>query len=71
MRVGFEQLGLHRLWAICDVRNAGSAGVLRKVGMRREAMLRQHLWGRDGWRDSYLYAMLADEWAKKAGGPSA
>jgi len=61
-QVGFERLGLHRLWATCDVRNAGSAAVLEKIGMRREGMLRQHLWVRDGWRDSYLYAVLAYEW---------
>jgi [ribosomal protein S5]-alanine N-acetyltransferase len=62
VRVGFEQLGLRRLWATCDVRNAGSARVLEKIGMRREGTLRQHLWVRDGWRDSYLYAILADAW---------
>jgi len=64
-RVAFERLGLHRLWATCDVRNTGSAGVLEKLGMRREATLRQHLWVRDGWRDSHLYAILADEWAAR------
>jgi RimJ/RimL family protein N-acetyltransferase len=62
VRVAFDVLGLHRLWATCDVRNAGSAGVLERIGMRREGLLRGHLQGRDGWRDSYLYAMLAEDW---------
>ena len=67
--VGFERLGLHRLWATCDVRNTGSAAVLEKLGMKREGTLRQHLWVRDGWRDSHLYAVLADDWraAREAG----
>ena len=63
LRAGFEVLGLHRIWAECDVRNAGSWGIMEKLGMRREAHFRQDKRGRGGWRDSYLYALLADEWA--------
>lgn len=59
---GFETLGLRRIWAECDVRNIGSWGVMEKLGMRREAHFRQDKRSRDGWRDSYLYAMLADEY---------
>ena len=63
---GFSLLGLHRIWAECDVRNAGSYGVMEKLGMRREAHFRQDKRARDGWRDSYLYAILAEEWAAAA-----
>ncbi len=59
----FEALGLHRLWAECDVRNAGSYGIMEKLGMRREAHHRRNKRARDGWRDSYVYAILAEEWA--------
>ena len=59
---GFEMLKLRRIWAECDVRNAGSYGIMEKLGMRREAHFRQDKRARDGWRDSYLYAILADEW---------
>ena len=41
--------------------------------MRREGAFRQDVRARRGWRDSYLYAVLASEWrARKAkrGGPS-
>jgi [ribosomal protein S5]-alanine N-acetyltransferase len=62
LRMGFEALNLRRIWAECDVRNAGSWGIMEKLGMRREAHFRQDRQGRDGWRDSYLYAILADEW---------
>jgi RimJ/RimL family protein N-acetyltransferase len=61
--VGFEVLGLHRIWAECDTRNAGSYGIMEKLGMRREAHLRQDKRARDGWRDSYVYAILAEEWS--------
>jgi RimJ/RimL family protein N-acetyltransferase len=63
---GFEVLGLHRIWAECDARNVGSYGIMEKLGMRREAHFRQDKRARDGWRDSYLYAILAEEWASRA-----
>lgn len=59
--LAFGELGLHRLWAECDVRNHGSYGVMEKLGMRREGVLRKNVRARDGWRDSYLYAILAEE----------
>ena len=63
LSAGFEVLKLRRIWAECDVRNAGSWGIMEKLGMHREAHFRQDRPARDGWRDSYLYAMLADELA--------
>ncbi len=59
---GFDRLTLHRIVATCDVGNAASARVLEKVGMRREAHLREDSLIRGVWRDSYLYAILEDEW---------
>lgn len=58
----FAELGLHRVWATCGTENAGSARVLEKLGMRREGQLKAHMWVRGVWRDSYLYAILEDEW---------
>lgn len=63
MAVGFETLGLHRIVATCDLRNRGSWGVMRKLGMRREGLMRQERMVKAAWRDTYLYALLADEWA--------
>lgn len=62
LTVAFGTLGLRRVWATCDVENAASFGVMRKLGMRREAQFRQDKLIRGEWRDSYLYAILADEW---------
>jgi RimJ/RimL family protein N-acetyltransferase len=44
------------------VQNVGSRGVMEKLGMRREAHFRHDVLVRGAWRDSYLYAILADEW---------
>ena len=62
LEVGFTTLGLHRIVATCDVRNRGSWGVMRKLGMRREGRLRQDRQVKGAWRDTYLYALLADEY---------
>ena len=69
LRAGFDKLDLRRIWAECDTRNVGSWGIMQKLDMRREAHFRQDKPARDGWRDSYLYAILADEfWALKSSG---
>jgi RimJ/RimL family protein N-acetyltransferase len=59
---GFQQLGLHRIYATCDPANSDSAHVLEKVGMQREGHLREHKWAKDRWRDSWLYAVLESDW---------
>ena len=62
LRHGFDELGLHRVVAKCSVRNAASARLMERLGMRREA----HLIGvrllNGVWRDEFVYAILADEW---------
>jgi RimJ/RimL family protein N-acetyltransferase len=59
---GFGRLALHRIWARCDVRNAASARVLEKLGMRREGHLRHDVRQKGEWHDSYLYAILEPDW---------
>jgi RimJ/RimL family protein N-acetyltransferase len=72
LRFGFERFGLHRIWATCDPRNVASAHILEKIGMRREGHLRENKLQRGSWRDSYLYAILEDEFRgqKNSGGRS-
>lgn len=59
---GFQQIQLHRIWAMCHPDNIGSWRVLEKIGMTNEGRLRQHYWEGSQWRDSLLYAMLEHEW---------
>jgi [ribosomal protein S5]-alanine N-acetyltransferase len=58
----FRQLELHRVWATCDPRNRASYRVMEKLGMRREAHFRKDVMEKEEWRDSYLYAILSEEW---------
>lgn len=59
---GFQELGLHRVWAGCIAENIASARVMEKIGMRQEGHLRENEWMKDRWWDTLLYAILEDEW---------
>lgn len=58
----FGQLGLHRVWGKCHVKNLGSARVMEKLGMTLEGTIREHVWMRDHWRSSREYGILDREW---------
>jgi RimJ/RimL family protein N-acetyltransferase len=61
----FGALGLHRVVAIADCRNAPSVALLERVGMRREGRFLENVWFKGGWADEYLHAVLKDEWLQK------
>ncbi|MDP2214278.1 GNAT family N-acetyltransferase [Phenylobacterium sp.] len=60
--MGFGVCGLHRIVASCDVRNVGSYRVMEKLGLRREGRLRKDRMIGAEWRDTYVYALLDEEW---------
>ncbi len=62
LHLAFSKLYLHRVWASCDVRNHASYRVMEKLGMRREALFKKDVLQKGEWRNSYLYAVLAEEW---------
>jgi RimJ/RimL family protein N-acetyltransferase len=64
LRIGFEQLGLHRIEAQCDARNLASARVMARLGMQPEAHLRENEFVKGEWTDEILYGMLAEEWER-------
>ena len=59
---GFNNLGVHRIWADCIAENVGSAHVLEKLGMKREGWLRENKYFKGRWWDTLIYAVLAEEW---------
>lgn len=62
LRYGFENLGLHRIFASHFKHNPASGRILKKIGMQYEGCQRQHLlkWGQ--FVDSELYGILRREW---------
>jgi RimJ/RimL family protein N-acetyltransferase len=60
---GFSELGLHRIYARTSHVNGPSWRVMERLGMRREARLREAEFQDGAWIDVLIYAVLADEWA--------
>jgi RimJ/RimL family protein N-acetyltransferase len=59
---GFGQVGLHRIYARCDARNLGSAGVMKRLGMREEAHFKEHAHFKGRWDEELICAILDREW---------
>ncbi|MEV6275483.1 GNAT family N-acetyltransferase [Nocardia sp. NPDC051832] len=66
LRLGFEDLGLHRIIARLDERNTASAAVARRLGMRQEARLVHNEFFKGEWSTELDFAMLSTEWAAAA-----
>lgn len=62
LKLGFEELRLHRIQAELDGRNTASARLLERLGMRREGRLRENSLLDGEWSDEVIYAMPAREW---------
>jgi RimJ/RimL family protein N-acetyltransferase len=68
--LAFGTFGFHRLAGRLEARNAGSARVLEKLGMRREAHLVENEWVKGEWQSELVYALLAAEWRARPGASS-
>ncbi|MEU2060915.1 GNAT family protein [Streptomyces sp. NPDC013455] len=61
--VGFDDLGLHRVWGARSPLNEASARTMAAVGMVEEGVIREHVRKAGKWRDSVVHAILDREWA--------
>lgn len=62
LRLGFGELGLHRIVARIDERNEPSVRLARRLGMRQEARLVGNEFFKGEWSTELGFAMLAGEW---------
>ncbi|HVK19915.1 MAG TPA: GNAT family N-acetyltransferase [Actinokineospora sp.] len=62
LKVGFDQVGLHRIIGRLDADNRASGRLLERLGMRFEARFKENEFVKGKWADEAVYAMLADEW---------
>ena len=67
LRIGFSELNLHRVFATCLPENPASSRVLEKIGMRKEGHQVKNLKIHGVWHDSFLYAVLREEWEMGVG----
>jgi RimJ/RimL family protein N-acetyltransferase len=61
---GFNSMGMCRIFARTGKANTRSWHLMERLGMRREAHFRQSHKVRGEWDDEFVYAILADEWAR-------
>jgi ribosomal-protein-alanine N-acetyltransferase len=54
----FESIGLNRIEGLCLVNNRGGIGVMEKVGMKQEGVLREYLFQKGAFRDFAVHSML-------------
>ncbi|MFG2911111.1 GNAT family N-acetyltransferase [Kitasatospora sp. NPDC048286] len=60
--LGFDVLGLHRIWAARSPLNEASARTLLRAGMTEDGRIRDHVFVHGTWRDSITYSILEHEW---------
>jgi RimJ/RimL family protein N-acetyltransferase len=68
VRFGFERLGLHRVEANVDPRNARSLAVLERLGFRREGVQRESWRHGDRYVDTVVLGLLASDPTVRTGG---
>jgi RimJ/RimL family protein N-acetyltransferase len=64
LRLAFEDLNLHRVVGHLEARNAASARILEKLGMRREAHFVENEYVKGEWQSGLIYAILDREWRR-------
>ena len=62
MEMLFIDWGLNRVEALHHVSNPASGSVMRKLGMKPEALLRRYCHRGGAYVDSWMYAAFHDEW---------
>lgn len=61
----FEDLNMNRVEILTDTRNLRSQAAIKKLGAKKEGILRHHMVLADGYvRDSVMYSIVNKEWPK-------
>lgn len=62
LRLGFQDLGLHRIAGHVVGGNAPSGRLLRRLGMELEGTLTESLFWKGEWANEEIYGIIGDEW---------
>jgi RimJ/RimL family protein N-acetyltransferase len=71
LALAFEELRAHRVFGRLEARNAASARVLERLGMRKEAHLVENEHIKGEWQSEVVYALLEREWISRRRGGGA
>jgi ribosomal-protein-alanine N-acetyltransferase len=64
LRFAFEEGGVVKVETGCIRENIASEAVMKKLGMKKEADLRSHVWHDGRFKDRVEYGLLKEDWAK-------
>lgn len=65
LRLGLEELDLHRIVGRCNALNTASAKLMERLAMRREAHFMQSSIIKGAWHEEFVYAILRSEWRRQ------
>src|SRR5690554_6346506 len=65
MEYGFKKMNLNRIYACHLGKNPASGKVMKKIGMKYEGVLRQHVKKWDEYEDLLYYGLLKEEYNQK------
>lgn len=63
IELGFQTLGLERIYAMYDIKNQASGRVMERLGMTSEGILRKNRLVKGQFSDDECYAILREEYA--------
>ena len=66
LRLAFDDLGFHRVTAVCVAENTASARLLQRLGFRQEARFVDGAFFKGEWVSQLVFALLDDEWRSSA-----
>ncbi|MEW1545716.1 GNAT family N-acetyltransferase [Streptomyces tsukubensis] len=64
LSLGFDTLGLHRIWGARSPLNTAGAATMAAAGMVEEGRIREHVHKAGEWRDSIVHGILDREWRR-------
>ncbi|HHX37636.1 MAG TPA: GNAT family N-acetyltransferase [Clostridiaceae bacterium] len=59
---GFDEIGLHRIYARVIDGNKASHSLFSRLGFQQEGLLREHVFRHGQYRNMYMFGLLRDEW---------
>ncbi|AEV94515.1 GNAT family N-acetyltransferase [Pediococcus claussenii] len=65
LKLGFEELKLHRIYAVHDIDNPNSGRVMKKIGMQKEGVLREAAYIKNRYINHCVHSILSTEYFGK------
>ncbi len=67
IQYAFDAMDVNRIEVLISPSNKGSQALVRKLGFKKEGVLREHYLYKDKLSDDLLYSLLRREWTRRPG----